>query len=97
MAKYEPLKTIKLSADNTYLHLHKVLELVHLDDPAFAVMTDFTQTSPRTIGPDEPMDNALNEMKIHGVHLLLVQDDHDKVIGIIASEDILGERPIKII
>lgn len=96
MARYEPLKTIRLSPENTYLRSRKMPELVHLGDPAFAVMTDFSQVPPRTIGPDEPIDNALNEMKLHGVHLLLIQNENGNIIGVVGSEDLLGELPIKI-
>jgi len=60
-------------------------------------MTDFTQTPPHTIGLEDPIDNALTAMKLHSVHLLFVLDDQDQIKGLVASEDILGELPIKII
>ena len=97
MAKYEVLKTVVLSPGNTFLRSEALPELVYLDDPAFAVMCDFTNTKPRTIVADEPIDNALDEMKIHGVHQLLVQGEENNIIGVIGSEDILGELPIKIL
>lgn len=97
MAKYEILKTEKLSPAQACLQTKRELQLVHLHDCAFAVMVDFTQQTPRTIGPDEPMDNALDEMKVSGVHLLLVKDKNGNIVGVIGSEDILGELPIKII
>ncbi len=97
MARYESLRTVQLSPENAFLRSRKLLEIVHLDDPAFAVMSDFAHVRPRTIGPNEPMDNALDEMKVHGVHLLLVQEKAGNVVGVIGSEDILGELPIKII
>ncbi|OGO97408.1 MAG: hypothetical protein A3F41_05140 [Coxiella sp. RIFCSPHIGHO2_12_FULL_44_14] len=97
MARYETLKTITLSAQNTVLRSEPLPELVYLEDPAFAVMCDFSRTRQRPIPADETMDNALNEMKIQGVHLLLVQGENDHVQGVISSEDILGEWPIKII
>lgn len=97
MVKYEILKTITLPAHNTFLRSQKMPELVHLDDPAFAVMCDFSFIRPRTIQADESMDNALNEMKLHGAHLLLVQGNAGNIVGVIASEDILGELPIKMI
>jgi len=96
MAKYEILKTVKLSPSHAYLRSEREPQLIRLDDPAYAVMTDFTQQHPDTISPEEPMDNALNEMKIHGAHLLLVVKN-DCVIGVIGSEDILGELPITIL
>lgn len=96
MARYESLKTIKLSPEKTFLRSHKLPELVHLDDPALAVMTDFSQMPPRTVGPNEAIDDALNTMKVYGVHLLLVSNENNNIIGVVGSEDLLGELPIKI-
>lgn len=97
MIKYELLPTLPLTQDTATLQSQSLPELVHMDDPALAVMTDFTQSKPHTISPDETMDNALNEMKVHGVHLLLVVDNQHHIIGFIASEDLLGEKPIMLI
>lgn len=97
MAKYESLPTITISPEQTILPSHDLPELVRLDDPATSVMTDFTHTPPHVISPDKSMDEALNEMKITGVHLLLVTDAAGHLQGIISSEDVLGEKPIKLI
>ncbi len=97
MRNYQSLKTMKFS-ENLILHpSHALPELVHLDDPSFSVMTDFKYNSPETILPDEPMDNALNEMKVHGVHQLIVLDHQHHVAGIVSSEDLLGTKPVKLI
>ena len=96
MAKYEDLPTLSLLSEQAVLCTDVLPEIVHLDDPALAVMLDLTQASPHTIGSEEPIDNALNEMKVHGVHLLFVLDEQNQIKGLIASEDILGEQPIKI-
>lgn len=97
MAKYEILPTTTLSQEHTVLHMTKMPELVHLSDPAFLVMTDFSQHKPHIIAPTEPMDDALNDMKVHGAHLLLVKSEEGLIEGAVTSEDILGEKPIQII
>jgi len=98
MPKYTPLETFTLTDSSISLHQHDLPELVHLNDPAFSIMTDFHFIKPCTINKDLPMDDALNEMKIKGVHLLLVKDeDKDDIIGIISSEDLLGEKPIQLL
>jgi len=98
MAKYEILPTATIEASNAKLISHSTLpELVHLDDPALTVMSDFNLFPVDTIAPDESIDNALNKMKVDGIHLLLVADHHDCIIGIVSTEDILGEKPITII
>tara|TARA_B100002051_G_C16546472_1_gene540268 strand:- start:195 stop:788 length:594 start_codon:yes stop_codon:yes gene_type:complete len=98
MAKYEIIPTVEILAQQARLPGHTTLpELVHLDDPALTVMIDFKLFPAHTIGPEESIDNALNIMKIEGIHLLLVANPDDSIIGIVASEDILGEKPIKLL
>lgn len=97
MIKYEILPTVCLIKENVQLRSQMLPELVHMDDPALAVMTDFSQSPPTTIHWNENMDDALNEMKVKGLHLLLVIDTHGHIQGLVGSEDILGEKPIKII
>lgn len=97
MTKYEQIPTIDMPSGNLKLRFHQQQELVHMEDPALAVMTDFSQVAAHTILPSETIDNALNEMKLHGVHMLLVTDEDRHVIGIISTEDLLGEKPIKLL
>ena len=93
--KIELIPTISLLKNSTYVRTYQLPAVVHLDDPAINVMTDFKYTMAFTIHSNESLDHALAEMKIAGVHLLLVVDDDDTVIGLISSEDILGEKPIQ--
>jgi CBS-domain-containing membrane protein len=96
MIKYEILPTVPLSKEAAVLRSQILPELVHLDDPAVAVLSDFNEAPPHTISPDDPIDHALNEMKVKGVHILLVLNK-GQIEGLIGSEDILGEKPIKLI
>jgi CBS domain containing-hemolysin-like protein len=75
----------------------KPLEIIHLDSPALAVMTDFKTVYPVTVHPDVAIDDALRKMKTAGVRLLFVMNDADEVIGLVTAKDIMGERPITII
>lgn len=97
MIQYELLSTIPLLEEHVTLPSQQLAELVHLDDPAWTVMVDFTQEPPHTISPDVSIDHALMEMKLKDVHLLLVTDKNHQIVGLIASEDILGEKPITLI
>jgi CBS domain containing-hemolysin-like protein len=97
MIKYELLSTIPLLEEHVTLPTQQLAELVHLDDPAWTVMVDFNQEPPHTISPDVSIDHALMEMKLKDVHLLLVTDKNHQILGLIASEDILGEKPITLI
>lgn len=97
MAKYEALPTTAILPNGTTLQAHQLPELVHKEDPAMFVMSDFTQRPPHIIHPDDTMDHAINEMEIGSVHLLLVINEEGHFQGIVSSEDVWGEKPIKLI
>jgi CBS domain-containing protein len=69
---------------------------VGLESPALLVMTDLTRVSPATIRPQAPLAGANQFMITRGVRLLLVVDDHEKVLGVITATDLVGERPIQV-
>jgi len=96
MTKYNPLPTTKLTTGAAFVHPGALPEIVHLDDDAHTVMVDFHNTQPLAIHPHELVETALKEMKYGGVHMLLVIDQQDTVHGLITSEDLLGEKLIKI-
>lgn len=98
MAKYETLPVTKIDALTAKLPTYTSLpELVHLDDPALAVMVDFNLFPIGTVDEGESIDHALNKMKIDGVHLLLATNNQNCVVGVVSTEDILGEKPITIL
>lgn len=70
---------------------------VREQDPAVSVMTDFRTTRAITVPPSMTMDYACQRMRANRVHLLLVVDDRNTVLGIITSTDIEGERPMRIV
>jgi CBS-domain-containing membrane protein len=97
MVKYETITTLELDKNDTILKSHNMPELVHLDDPAFTVMIDFCQTPAFCIKNSANMLDAQHEMEFHGTHLMLVNDENNHVIGLLTTEDLLGEKPIKVI
>ncbi|PIZ05121.1 MAG: hypothetical protein COY58_00745 [Gammaproteobacteria bacterium CG_4_10_14_0_8_um_filter_38_16] len=97
MAKYEALPTTLIRPNGTMLQANHLPELVHMDDPAISVMIDFTLTPAHIITPNDTMDHAISEMEVSGVHLLLVINEEGHFQGIISSEDVWGEKPIKLI
>ena len=62
--------------------------------PALEIMTDFAAETPHVVTGDRKIDEALHDMIVFGVRLLLVVRDSD-VVGVITSYDIQGERPIQ--
>ena len=66
------------------------------ESPALHVMTDLTRVTPATIRPEAPLSGANQLMITRGVRLLLVVDErHEAVLGLITASDILGERPLQ--
>jgi CBS domain-containing protein len=63
-------------------------------DPAVLAVTDFTREHPGTIDPERQIDDALDDMIRMGVRALLVVKDQ-RIVGLITSYDIQGERPLQ--
>ncbi len=94
---FATLSYIPLKPKTTYLHPPEPPLVVHLDSPALTVMTYFTYVHPVTVDPEMSIDGALQTMKIAGVRLLFVIDNSQQIIGLITANDIMGERPIKVV
>lgn len=76
---------------------HDLPRRVGLDDPAEVVMTDFRKVIAFTIDPDVSVDTAARVMRRRKVHLLLVVDVDNEVLGIITSNDLVGEKTLQCI
>jgi CBS domain-containing protein len=85
-----------LGAGTRVEHPPEMPELVHLDDPAISVFTDFNYNRPPLVSPEVSIDAALNKMKLLAVRLLLVVDDDGIVIGQIMARDIMGDAPVRL-
>jgi CBS domain-containing protein len=70
--------------------LRKWPPYVRPGDPAVGVMTDYTHEVARTIGGDQRLDEALNELFRSGASALLVRRDQ-QIIGLVAVGDLKGE------
>lgn len=93
---FATLPGLTLKPKSTFGSQTKPLEIVHLDSPALAVMTDFKTVNPVTTRAEVAIDDALKKMKTAGVRLLFVVNDAYEIIGLITAKDIMGERPIRI-
>lgn len=93
---FSAIQVIHLNTGSSFAHPQTPPEIVHLDDPALHVMTDLKHANAITIEPDATISEAAMEMRVCHTHLLLVVDNENIVRGLISSEDILGEKPLKI-
>ena len=67
---------------------------IELSDPAIYAVTDFKRDYPMTVDAERQIDEALGDMIRLGVRALLVSKDQ-RLVGLITSYDIQGERPIQ--
>ena len=88
---YQPLDSTHLKTG--VLHPLDVPAVIHLEDPAYFVMNDFKLVAPRVIGAKKFLGDAEDLMEGSRSHLLLVEGEHDKIIGIVRSQDIYGNKP----
>lgn len=65
--------------------------------PATNVMTDLNIVKPFSISPDASIRETNDKMIACGVRLLFVLDSHGKLLGLITSNDIIGEKPMRYI
>jgi CBS domain-containing protein len=63
-------------------------------DPAMHAITDFTREHPVTVDEERQIDDALDDMIRLGVRALLVVREQ-RIVGLITSYDIQGERPLQ--
>ncbi len=93
--EYHPLAAHRLQPGARYHQPAVDSERVRINSPALAVMTDLRRIPAATIDPEAPLDAANRSMIERGVRLLLVSDDRRQVLGLITSNDILGEKPVQ--
>ena len=94
--EYPALTSQLLNMGASFVRPTQVLpDRVTLEDPATSVMTDLKKVSVITVRAKTPMDNAHEKMKRYGVRTLFVLDESDKVLGLLTTTDLLGEKPMR--
>jgi len=93
---YGPRETVTLSANLPLEHPDELPELVHLNDPAMLVLTDFNRVHPATIGADRSIEYALCKMRSLNVRLLIVVDQNKNMVGLISAYQILDSEPVRL-
>ncbi len=67
---------------------------IEASDPAIYAITDFKRDYPMTVDAERQIDDALGDMIRLGVRALLVAKEQ-RLVGLITSYDIQGERPMQ--
>jgi CBS domain-containing protein len=81
---------------NTDLYRYDAIAVlpIALDAPASMVMTDLRQVRVVTVDRENTIDQALSVMVLAGVRLLIVIERRGRIVGLITSRDINGEKPV---
>lgn len=69
---------------------------VNAESAAMQVMTDLSKVPSATITVDAALEDANHSMILRGVRLLLVLGESNRIVGVITSTDLLGEKPVLI-
>jgi CBS domain-containing protein len=94
---YRSLQQLKAGPGATYRLQSQTTELqVQATSPATNVMTDLTRVAAITIDSNANVDEAQKAMIARGVRALFVVDEARAVLGIITSNDVLGEKPVEV-
>lgn len=94
---YAPLGNSRGKASDRYrLPAPGAPEPLRLDSPALEVMTDLRRVSAVTTDRNTSIADVSQAMIARGVRALFVVDDTRRILGILTSSDLLGERPIQL-
>ena len=97
MREYQPLATLSLAASGACTLAQPAPNPVTLDSPALDVMTDLSKVAAATIEPSAPVAAANEYMIARAVRSLFVTAPDGRLLGLITTTDILGERPVRAI
>ncbi len=85
-----------LDSDVTYYRpIQDLPEKVNMNSPALEVMTDLKKVTAMSINPCATLDQANQRMTSSNVHLLFVTNQFHHVLGIITSNDLVGDKMLK--
>ena len=96
MRDYQPLALISLAATSVCSLAQPANNPVTLDSPALDVMTDLAKVAAVTIEPSASVQAANDYMIARAVRSLFVTSAEDRVLGLVTTTDILGEKPVRI-
>lgn len=98
MAEYNVLSASTLSGKARLVkHESEQNPEVLLSAPAMTVMTDLSRVPVASVLPEASIDEANDLMVQRRVRMLFVLDDNGHMIGLVTTNDILGEKPMQVV
>lgn len=93
---FRPLAQAQISPNGCFLTGAFNPPSVTVESPATEAMTDLSKVPSATIFAEATLDGANRSMLARGVRLLLVVGEHNRIVGVATSVDVLGEKPVLI-
>jgi len=93
---YQPIKQFRVRSGACEITDPWSLAKVTASSPAIEVMTDLRRIPAATIAHDLLLAEANHSMILRGVRLLFVTDPGRRVVGVVTSNDLLGEKPTRV-
>ena len=94
IAAFRPLAQTKLDPAGCYVLEDFNPHTVTVNSLAILAMTDLSRVPSATIDPDASLEDANQSMILRGVRLLVVVGGARRIVGVVTSADILGEKPV---
>ncbi len=95
--QYVTLPAVTMTKNKSITRVQEPPQVVHLNDAAVNLMIDFKIITPLCITDDHTMFQARMKMQQSNLHIILVFNDQDELVGLLSQEQILSEDPIKMI
>ncbi len=96
MSQYHALPIKSIDHLLEFMHPMNLPESTYVDAPATSTMFDFKYLTPPTIRAQQSINDATAEIKVYNLPFILVVNDDKQVLGVLTSDDILGEKPVQI-
>jgi CBS domain-containing protein len=93
---YQPIKQFRVRSGACEITDPWSMAKVTASSPAIEVMTDLRRIPAATIAHDLSLAEANHSMILRGVRLLFVTDSSRRVVGVVTSNDLLGEKPTRV-
>jgi CBS-domain-containing membrane protein len=93
---YDSLPQLRLAGTHCEIASPRQEGHARLDSAAVEVMTDLRRIPAANIAANTRLPEANQIMILRGVRMLFVTDSASRVLGLITTADLLGEKPMKV-
>ena len=93
MAKFTALPTVNFDNSKS-MSKPRPIDLIHLEDPATTIYTDYNQKRCRIVSQSDKLEYAEYIMQRDSTHELVVEDSDRVVVGILSTTDVMGPKAL---